>query len=259
MAEFRADGRVALVTGAGPNNGHAIAQALAESGADVAVSDLTAAHSEAGAGLVAATGRRSLAVPFDITDLEAVRAGVALVEQELGPIDILVNNAGTIERREGRSGGQMGLFVDSDPAVWHRWIDLNVYGSLHCIHAVLRGMTERGWGRVVQISSGAGARGLPSGHSTYGAGKAAIEAAIRHIAIENAKLGVTLNSIAVGPLAMPGAASNPALEAIRASIPVGRKGRPEEIAGTVVWLASELGGWTTGQTIHVNGGIYQGR
>jgi 3-oxoacyl-[acyl-carrier protein] reductase len=259
MPEFRTDGRVALVTGAGPNNGHAIAKALAESGADVAVSDLTEAHSEAGARLVEATGRRSLAAPFDITDLEAVRAGVARIERELGPIDILVNNAGTIEPRDGFSGGQMGLFVDSDPAIWHRWIDLNVYGSLHCIHAVLRGMIDRGWGRVIQISSGAGSRGLPSGHSTYGAGKAAIEAAIRHIAIENAKLGVTLNSVALAAVMTPGSISSPSLDAIRASIPMGREGAPEEVAGAVVWLASQLGAWTTGQTIHVNGGVFQGR
>jgi NAD(P)-dependent dehydrogenase (short-subunit alcohol dehydrogenase family) len=256
---FRVDGKVALVTGAGPNNGHAIAVTLAGAGADVAVSDLNAANSERGAELVVGTGRRSIAVPFDITDLDAVRAGVSLVEQELGPIDILVNNAGTIEPRGGLSGGQMGPFVDSDPAMWHRWIDLNIYGSLNCIHSMLSGMIDRGWGRVVQISSGAGSRGLPSGHSTYGAGKAGIEAAVRHIAIENAANGVTLNSVAVGPIAISGATSNPEIDKIRAGVPIGREGRPDEIAAAVLWLSSDAGEWITAQTIHVNGGVYHGR
>jgi NAD(P)-dependent dehydrogenase (short-subunit alcohol dehydrogenase family) len=253
------DGRVALVTGAGPNNGHAIVVALAEAGADVAISDLNPTHAERGANSVTAAGRRATAVPFDITDLEAVRAGVAQAERDLGPIDILVNNAGTIEPRDGMSGGQMGPFVDSDPAIWHRWIDLNLYGSLHCVHAVLRGMVERGWGRVVQISSAAGARGTAGGTSTYGAGKAAIEGALRHIAIENATTGVTVNSIALGAIASPDAISSPSLDALRAAVPVGRTGRPDEVAGAVVWLASEVGGWVTAQTIHVNGGLYQGR
>jgi 3-oxoacyl-[acyl-carrier protein] reductase len=259
MPEFRADGRIALITGAGPNQGHTFAKALADVGADVAVSDLTEANSEEGARLVTERGRRSLAVPFDITDLDAVRAGVQRVVDELGPIDILVNNAGTIEPRDGLSGGQMGPFIESDPAIWHRWIDINIYGSLHCIHTVLPGMVERGWGRVVQISSGASSRGLASGSVAYGAGKAAIESAIRHIAVEYGKTGVTANSIAVGPITAPNAVSNPAVDAIRASVPMGRLGAPEEVAAAVVWLTSDLAGWTTGQTIHINGGTYQGR
>jgi 3-oxoacyl-[acyl-carrier protein] reductase len=256
---FNVKGKVALVTGAGPNNGHAIARTLAGAGAAIAVSDLSPEHSRTGAEAIVAAGGRAIDVPFDITDLDAVRAGVARVERELGPVDILVNNAGTIEQRDGLSGGQLGQFLDADPAMWHRWIDLNVYGSLNCIYVVLRGMVDRGWGRVVQISSGAGSRGLPSGHSTYGAGKAAIEAAVRHIAIENAKSGVTLNAIALGPIAITGAISNPDVERIRASIPIGRKGRPEEVAAAVLWLASDAGEWITAQTIHVNGGLYQGR
>jgi NAD(P)-dependent dehydrogenase (short-subunit alcohol dehydrogenase family) len=258
LIEFRLDGKVALVTGAGPNNGHAIARALSEAGADVAVSDLNVANSEEGARLVAETGRRALSVPFDITDLDAVQAGVERVRTELGSIDVLVNNAGTIEPRDGKSGGQLGLFLDSDPAIWHRWIDLNIYGSLHCVYAVLAGMVERGWGRVIQISSGAAHQGLPSGHSMYGAGKAGIEAAIRHIAIENATSGVTMNSIAVGAMRAKGAvaASNPAIEKVRASVPLGRVATSEDVAGAVQWLASEAGAFMTAQTIHLNGGVY---
>jgi NAD(P)-dependent dehydrogenase (short-subunit alcohol dehydrogenase family) len=259
MTAFRADGRVALVTGAGPNNGHAIALALAGAGAVVAVSDKRKEHSVAGADAINAAGGRAIAVPIDITDLDAVRAGVAQVEDELGPVDILVNNAGTIEPRDGMSGGQLGQFIDSDPSVWHRWIDLNLYGSLYCVHAVLPKMVARGWGRVIQISAGGASRGMSSGHSMYGAGKAAIEAAMRHIAIENATRGVTANSLALGPMDIVGAVHNPALDAIRAAIPIGRQGRPDEAAAAVVWLASDACEWMTGQTIHLNGGLYQGR
>jgi NAD(P)-dependent dehydrogenase (short-subunit alcohol dehydrogenase family) len=259
VPSFRLDGRVALVTGAGPNNGHAFVKTLAEAGADVAVSDLNDANSQEGARLAGELGRHSISVPFDITDLNAVKAGVAVAADALGPIDILVNNAGTIEPREGMSGGQMGIFAESDPAIWHRWIDINIYGSLHCMYAVLPGMIRREHGRIIQISSGAASRGLGSGSVAYGAGKAGIESAVRHIAIENAKLGITVNSVAVGPITAPGAVSNPAVDAIRASVPVGRLGTPDEIAAAVLWLASESAGFTTGQTIHVNGGVLQGR
>jgi NAD(P)-dependent dehydrogenase (short-subunit alcohol dehydrogenase family) len=259
VPSFRLDGRVALVTGAGPNNGHAFVKALAEAGAHVAVSDLNAANSEEGARLAAELGRRSISVPFDITDIQAVQAGVAEAQEALGPIDILVNNAGTVEPRDGKSGGQMGIFAESDPTIWHRWIDINIYGSLHCMYAVLPGMIKREYGRIIQISSGAGSRGLASGSVAYGAGKAGIESAVRHIAIENAKLGITVNSVAVGPITAPGAVSNPAVDAIRASVPMGRLGKPDEIAGAVLWLASDSAAFTTGQTLHVNGGVLQGR
>ena len=260
---FSLDGKVALVTGAGPNNGRSIALALADGGAAVAVSDLrpdtaAAVRDELVQGAVAST-----AVPFDVTDRDAVVAGVAQVERELGPIDILVNNAGTLSpdaiAGTGKTGGMMGQFMDSDPGEWRRWIDLNIYGSLHCIHAVLRGMTERGWGRVVQISSGAGSRGMPTGHSTYGAGKAGIEAAVRHIAVEVALTGVTLNSLALGSIGGVERASNPQVEALRSNIPVGRQGTPDEVAAAVRWLASTEAAYVTGQTIHVNGGRVFGR
>jgi NAD(P)-dependent dehydrogenase (short-subunit alcohol dehydrogenase family) len=250
-------GKVALVTGAGPGNGRGIAVALARAGARVAVSDLRAERAEAGRQAVADVGTEAMAVSFDVTDLEAVRDGVSSVERRLGAVDILVNNAGTVDPEGGRTGGQMGKFLDADPAVWRRWIDLNIYGSLNCIHAVLAGMVARRWGRVIQISSSSAARGHAFGHSTYGAGKAGIEAAVRHIAMEVASEGVTLNSLALGPIV--GNIDTAAIQSFVASIPVGRPGRPDEVGAAVVWLASENGGWVTAQTIHMNGGMYQGR
>jgi 3-oxoacyl-[acyl-carrier protein] reductase len=261
---FSIEGRVALVTGAGPNNGRAIAVALAEGGAAVAVSDLRPGAAEAIREEVAGMGARVVSVPFDVTDRGAVLTGVAEVQRELGPIDILVNNAGmlppeAIEPGSGHSGGQMGLFVDSDPAIWHRWIDVNLYGSLNCIHAVLRGMIERGWGRVVQISSASAARGTATGLSTYGAGKAGIEAAIRHISMEVAATGVTLNSLALGAVGGVERVGFPPRDEHLAGIPAGRLGDPHEVAAAVRWLVSPEAAYVMGSTIHMNGGKYQGR
>ena len=130
---------------------------------------------------------RAVPVCFDVTDYDAVQAGVAELEEALGPVDILVNNAG------------MPIvdfdwdvpFLESRPEQWPAFVNLNLYGSMNCMHRVLPGMCERGWGRVVQLSSGAAARGLPlpAGHSLLGAGKAAIEGLLRHVSLEVATGG----------------------------------------------------------------------
>ena len=145
------DGRIGLVTGAGRSVGLGIAQELAEAGVSVAVNDLHPERAEAALKQITSGGGRAIAAPFDVGNLEAVRAGIARIEQELGPIDILVNNAGIPE-----GIGMTGPFVDSDPAQWHHNIDLNLYGSMYCIRTVLPGMKARGWGRIIQVSSGAG-------------------------------------------------------------------------------------------------------
>ena len=150
------DGKIARVTGAGRSVGLGIAQELAEAGASVAVNDLHPQRAEAALKEIQPAGGRVIAAPFDVTKLEAVQAGIARVERELGPIGILVNNAGIPE-----GIGATGPFVESDPSQWHFNIDLNLYGSRYCIRTVLPGMAQRGWGRIIQISSGAGSRGVP--------------------------------------------------------------------------------------------------
>jgi NAD(P)-dependent dehydrogenase (short-subunit alcohol dehydrogenase family) len=249
------DGKTALVTGAGRSVGLGIAQELAEAGASVALNDLHPERAEAALGQINPAGGRLIAAPFDVANLEAVRAGIARAESELGPIDILVNNAGIPE-----GIGITGPFVDSDPAQWHFNIDLNLYGSMYCIRTVLPGMAQRKWGRVIQISSGAGSRGVPQ-VSIYSAAKAGIEGLLRSVAIEMAQTGVTLNAIALGLMANTGERMGDLayLQRIFRGIPMGRLGQPREIGACVVWLASEKAGYVTGQTIHVNGGSVHGR
>ncbi len=243
---FDLTGRVALVTGAGQSIGAGIAETLAECGAAVAINDLFSDRAEAEAeALTAQTGGRAVAAPFDVTDLDAVLAGVRQVEADLGPVDILVNNAGIVQ--EGPRG--LVQFRDLDPGEWHRSIDLNVYGVLNCVKATIDGMCDRGYGRVVTISSGAGTQGLRIGVSTYAAGKGGAIGFMRHLALETAQYGVTANTLALG--LMENAAGGTSGLPPRA--PVGRAGTGRDVGAAVVWLAAE-GEWVTGQTIGINGG-----
>jgi 3-oxoacyl-[acyl-carrier protein] reductase len=247
---FDLSGRVALVTGAGQNVGAGIARALAAQGARVAVNDLHAERAEATAKAIEAAGGRAVAVAFDVTSPEAVREGVARAASALGPVDILVNNAGVPD------GMGLSPFREQDPAAWSRQIDLNLYGVLHCAHAVIDGMCERGFGRVVTISSGAGQVGLPIGVSLYGAGKGGAIAFMRHLALELARSGVTANTLALGLMSNAGDAD--ATRGLAGTIPVGRLGTPEDVGAAVVYLASAEAGWLTGQTIGLNGGSVTG-
>jgi 3-oxoacyl-[acyl-carrier protein] reductase len=245
---FSLAGRTALVTGAGQGVGRGIARVLGAQGARVAVNDIDPLRAERVAKELEAVGARALAVPFDVTDFGAVPAALDRIAAELGPVDILVNNAGIPPGARGMSK----RFLDTQPADWAALIDLNLYGALHCIRAALPGMVERAWGRVIQISSGASQRGLNIGVSSYGAAKSGVEGLIRHVAVENARSGVTANSIALGLMNNP---KDPAATAqIAAGIPLGRLGEPEEAGALCAYLASDEAAYLTGQTIHLNGG-----
>ena len=253
-ADITLAGRVALVTGAGRGVGRGIAEVLAEQGAAVAVNDLHGERANVVAAAIAAAGRRSAVVPFDVSDLDAVRAGVASAEASLGPIDILVNNAGVPENR------YQGLFADSEPADWEPDIKLNVYGALNTTRTVLPGMRERGWGRIVQISSNVAARGVPYGRSLYGLGKAALEGHLRHLALEVARDGITVNALSLGLMSNAAEYADTDVVAERlAQTPMGRAGEPWEVGAAVAWLASDGAAFVTAQVLHVNGGAYQGR
>ena len=248
--------RTALVTGAGRGIGRGIAEVLCEQGYAVAVNDL---HEERAAEVAAAlteAGGVATAVPFDVTDHEAVGAGVADVTALLGPVDVLVSNAGVPENRWN------GPFAESSPAHWEPYVTLNVYAPMYCIRTVLPGMVERRFGRIVQISSGAAARGLPAGvgSSVYGASKAFVDGLLRHVALEVARDGVTLNAVAPGLISSAQEnASAEVIAKVMANVPIGRFGEPREIGDAVAWLCSDDAGYVTGQVIHVNGGSYQGR
>jgi len=243
---FDLSGKVALVTGAGQNVGAGIARALSAAGAAVAVNDLHLERAEGTAKAIEAAGGRAIAAAFDVTSLDATRAGVASVKSALGPVDILVNNAGVPD------GMGLTRFRDYDPRQWAKMIDLNLYGVLHGARAVADDMVERRWGRIITISSGAGQVGLAIGVSLYGAGKGGAIAFMRHLAIELARDGVTANTLSLG--LMSNAGDVDATQGIAATVPIGRLGTPEDVGAAVVYLASPEASWITGQTIGLNGG-----
>jgi len=244
---FDLSGRTALVTGAGQNVGAGVARMLAAQGATVAVNDVVADRAAATAEAINDHGGRAGSVAFDVTDYAQVAAGVREVEANLGPIDILVNNAGN-----GGVGGMAPTqFREMEPGTWEGPIRVNLDGVLHCCHAVVDGMCERGWGRIITISSGAGTHGINIGVAPYSAGKGGGIAFMRSLALEVARLGVTANSLAIGLQAMEDAAVT---EHLARAVPVGRTGIPEDVGAACVWLASNEAEWVTGQTIGINGG-----
>jgi len=250
MAAFDLSGRFALVTGGGQNLGAGVARALASQGAAVAVNDLVADRAEVTAEEIRGAGGAAVAVAFDVTDAQAVAEGVGVARRVLGgEIDILVNNAGV------PAGMQVAPFRNLDRAEWKRLIDINLYGSLNCVAEVIEPMVAQGYGRVIQISSGAGRTGLKMGVSLYGASKSGIEGFIRHLSQEVARTGVTANSIALGLMqTLRPLDDDDATHAIERQIPLGRLGSPADVGWLAVYLASPEAEWMTGQTINLNGG-----
>lgn len=237
--------RVALVTGGTRGIGAAISMALKKAGYTVAAN--YHGNEEAAAKFKAETG-----IPvykFDVSDAAACEAGIRTVESELGPIEILVNNAGITRD---------GMFHKMTFDQWSAVIRTNLDSMFTCTRPVIEGMRERGFGRIVLISSINGQKGQ-MGQSNYSAAKAGVIGFAKALAQENANKGVTVNVIAPGYIAteMVKAVPEEVLKTkILPLIPVGRLGDAEEIARSVLFLASDDAGFITGSTLTVNGGQY---
>lgn len=247
---FELTGRIALVSGAGQSVGEGIATVLARQGAAVIVNDLFGERAERVAAQIVAEGNTAIAKAFDVTDYEATVAAVRAAEAELGgQVNILVNNAGVAQTRVIKP------FRELTPDQWPPSIDLNIYGAMNCVKAVLDGMCDSGWGRIVQISSGSARTGQNINYSMYATGKSGIEGFIRHLAAETGQYGVTANIVALGQQANLAEKLTPEMiDKIIATIPIGRLGDPIEVGAFCAYLASNESGGMTGQTLDFNGG-----
>jgi 2-hydroxycyclohexanecarboxyl-CoA dehydrogenase len=241
---MRLEGRKALVTGGASGIGAAIAARLAAEGAEVWVGDVDTEGAERVAGEIGGH-----AVRLDVTDLDSATAAFAAT----GTLDVLVNNAGTDE---------FGFFTYTAPEQWRRVLDVNLWGVLNCTHAVLPEMQKAGYGRIVSISSEAGRVGS-KGSAVYSAAKGGIIAFMKAIARENARYGVTANSIAPGPIETPllmgakefGEIGEKVIETMQEATQMKRLGQPEEVAAAVAFLASDDATYVTGETLGVSGGL----
>lgn len=247
---WRLHGKVALVTGAARGIGAALAARLSQEGASVALCDRDGEAATALAERLAAGPGRALGVTLDVSDDTAVRAAVQRIAGELGPVDVLVNNAG-IDRVQP--------FVDSVPATWDQLIAVNFRGCVAMCHAIVPRMVERGYGRIVNISSDAGRVGS-SGEVVYSGTKAAVIGFSKALAREVAASGVTVNVVCPGPtdtalLDQVAAQSQKRYDALARAIPMRRIGAPGDIAPAVAFFASDDAAYITGQTLSVSGGL----
>ena len=242
---FRLDGKTALVTGASGGIGAAIAHTLHGQGATLV---LSGTRREALDALAGRLGERAHVCPAELSDPAAADALVAEAERAGGSgIDILVNNAGLTRD---------GLALRMKDADWHQVLEVDLAAPFRLCRAVLKGMLRRRAGRIVSIASIVGVTGNP-GQANYAAAKAGLIGMSKSLAAEVGSRGITVNVVAPGFVAsaMTDALPEPQRERLRAAIPLGRMGTPEDVAAAVLYLASEQAAWVTGTTLHVNGGM----
>lgn len=252
-------GQVALVTGAGQNAGRAIALELARHNAGgVAVNDFVPERAEAVAAEIEALGVKAVAVPFDVCDLDAVRAAFAKAASALGPVTVLVNNA-------GMAGPSAQLrpkenFWEEDPANWSRYVGTNFYGVLNCCHTALPAMVEARRGRIVTVVSDSGRIGEPR-LAVYAGAKAGANGFAKSLAKEVGRYGITSNCISLSSLMpdMPQEQLDEILQSDHAKAQlsryvVRRYGKSDDVAALAAFLCSDAASWITGQTYPLNGG-----
>lgn len=241
-----------IVTGGASGIGAAIARSLAKLGYTVGIFDLNGEKaSSLAANISECSEDKVIAYEVDITNHEAVAAAVAKFEALAGPIYGLVNNAGWEAPKP---------FVDTDLALWKKIIDINLYGPLNVTHAALKSMINAGRGRVINIASDAGRVGS-SGEAVYSACKGGTISLMKTLARENARKGITFNSVCPGPTNTPLLAEITAgggdklIENIKRAIPMGRLAEPEDYPGLIAFFLSDEASYITGQTISVSGGL----
>ncbi|MET0504108.1 MAG: SDR family oxidoreductase [Luteibacter sp.] len=250
--QFRLDGKVAIVTGAGGRGnsiGRAYALGLAEAGAAVVVADLNLEGAQAVADEITGSGRDAIAVAADIANKDQVEAMAKAAIDTFGGVDILVNNAALMLELGSLQAAEVDL------ATWNKLLAVNLTGALLCSQAVVPSMRERGGGRIVnQVSGGA----FPA-VSLYGVSKLALTGLTTTLAKQLGRDNITANAIAPGNVTSEAGSKlvpegSPVAQFLQASVCTRAQGAPDELVGTLLLLCSQAGAWITGQTIHVDGG-----
>ena len=275
---MKLEGRIALVTGAGSGIGRATAILFANEGARVIVNDVNRETAEATVEAMGDARERGYAYQGDVADSAAVRATFAEVKRQFGDLDVLVNNAGIAETGDRRdeinrrgeaqlqellSGGKIQTHWDVTTSLsdeeWRQMIDVHLGGTFFCTREALKLMTAKNRGSIINVSSVAGLSGIPIA-SHYGAAKGGILGFTRSVALEMASRNIRVNAICPGWIDTPMTQNfTPFLKmSITARVPMMRWGRPEEIAATALFLASDDSSYYTGQWLSPNGGIFTG-
>jgi NAD(P)-dependent dehydrogenase (short-subunit alcohol dehydrogenase family) len=255
---FKLDDRVAIVTGAGRGIGRALAHALAEAGAHVAVAELLKDNGERVVKEIQNIGKRAMSIQTDVSDYESVQKMVDAVYQEFGRIDILVNNAGVVYKPVG-SGGASIPTENVSPDNWEHVIKINLCGVFYCAQLVGKIMIKQGSGSIVNIASmSAFVANLGRHNNAYCAAKGGVVMFTRQLAADWAKYGIRVNAIAPGYIRTEigaGPLEDPELkDLIPRMTPMTRAGVPDDLKGSVVYLASAASRYLTGQTIIIDGG-----
>jgi 3-oxoacyl-(acyl-carrier-protein) reductase len=243
------DGKVSLVTGASRGIGRAIALALAEAGSDVALNFSTRREpAEDVAKRIRDMGRRAEVYQGNVASPDEDDKMVARIKEDFGVVQIVVNNAGITRDKS---------FVKMNREMWHDVLNVNLTGPAMIIHRMIGPMVESGWGRIVNITSIVGQMGN-FGQANYAAAKGGLMALTKTLAREFARKNVTVNAVAPGFIETDMTADVPeaSLDVVRKLTPVGRLGKPEEVAAAVVFLASPAASFITGEILGVNGGMY---